>query len=303
LSTKKSIINKDRFKNLSGMSAFDKEKRQENRKENAKSRFDIDVFSNDISQIDINKLISAPSEWNFYSKLPEEKFLELIESIEKNSLLHPVVLWEKNDGYMILSGHNRVRAYKALYEMTKDEKYSKIPAIVKRKDDIDENTAREIIVDTNWIQRQLTTYEKTQSILQKYVRIKSEKKKGEKTRDLIAGQLGISGRMVQNYLSLNMLNSGFFELIDESVINIKMAVLLAKLPDQTQKLILKNKDDINFDVNLLKKASELRKDEEILELLRKDEKKEDELITLKVKIRKDKKEEFMKIYRDWLKTV
>ena len=68
-------------------------------------------------------------------------------------------------------------------------------------------------------------------------------------------------------------------------------------------MILKNKDDINFDVNLLKKASELRKDEEILELLRKDEKKEDELITLKVKIRKDKKEEFMKIYRDWLKTV
>lgn len=298
MSTKKSIINKDRFKNLSQISEFDTDiKKQDN---TPKSRFDIEFYTGSTDNIDINKLEPAPDSWNFYKPLPDEKFLELTQSIEKNSLLHPVVLWEREDSYMILSGHNRVKAYKKLYEITKDEKYAKIPAIVKRKDEIDENTAREIIVDTNWIQRQLTTYEKTQSILQKYVKIKKAKNKGEKTRDLIATELGISGRMVQNYLSLNQLEPKFFTLIDDNIINIKTAVLLSKFSPKIQDEILKNYEKISFDTELIKKAQKFDKIDDIMKILIKSKDEKEESITLNLKVPKSKKSEFMKIYKDWL---
>jgi len=233
MSAKKSIINKDRFKSLSKISENDD-------KENVVSRFDIDVKNESVVSVEVDKLKDAPKNWNFYSKLDDDKFLELVDSINNNSLLHPIVVWQQDEDYMILSGHNRVRAYRKLYEITKDEQYLKIPAIIKKHDEITEDIAKEIIIDTNWIQRQLSTYEKTQSILQKYVKIKQSKNKGTKTRDVIASHLGITGRMVQNYISLNNLNSGFFEMLDDNLINIKQAIVIAKFEDYIQEEILKH---------------------------------------------------------------
>ena len=69
---------------------------------------------------------------------------------------------------MILAGHNRVRAYSMLYEQTGNEKYKKIFACIKKKNEISEDEARAIIIDTNFVQRQLSTIEKTKSIVIKY---------------------------------------------------------------------------------------------------------------------------------------
>lgn len=306
MSTKKNIINKDRFKSLSKISTFEKNDLQDSnntdntKNETLKSRFELEISSDISSTVDIEKLKPSPKKWNFYSPLPDDKFFELIESIEKNSLLHPIVVWEQQDYYMILSGHNRVRAYQKLFEMTKDDKYKKIPALIKKKDDISEDIAKEIIVDTNWIQRQLSTYEKTQSILQKYVRIKSEKIKGEKTRDLVASNLGITGRMVQNYISLNKLNSDFFALIDSGKINIKTAVLLSKLPQSIQVELLLKKDKINFDINIIKNAISTKNEENLVEMLTKNEQSASDMITVKIQIRRDQEQDFMKMYKKWL---
>ena len=86
MSVKKSIINKDRFKNLSKISE------NEDEKENIVSRFDIDVKHESVSSVDVDKLKEAPSKWNFYSKLDDDKFLELVDSINNNSFLHPIVV-------------------------------------------------------------------------------------------------------------------------------------------------------------------------------------------------------------------
>ena len=118
MSVKKNFINKDRFKSLAKISE------NEEKSENIVSRFKLETDENTI-KVDIDKLENAPKDWNFYRKLPDDKFLELVESIQNKGLLHPIVVWEKEDNYMILSGHNRARAYQKLYEITNDEKYCK----------------------------------------------------------------------------------------------------------------------------------------------------------------------------------
>lgn len=298
MSAKKSIINKDRFKSLSKISENDD-------KENVVSRFDIDVKNESVVSVEVSKLKDAPNNWNFYSKLDDDKFLELVDSINNNSLLHPIVVWQQNQDYMILSGHNRVRAFKKLYEITHDEKYLKIPAIIKKNDEITEDMAKEIIIDTNWIQRQLSTYEKTQSILQKYVKIKQSKNKGTKTRDVIASHLGITGRMVQNYISLNNLNSGFFEMLDDNLINIKQAIVIAKFEDYIQEEILKHKDDLSFNIQLLKSALNIKNKDRVIQILSStnDLDEEENYIKVTYKIPKDKKSEFDKIYKDFIKNL
>ena len=77
MSAKKSIINKDRFKSLSKISENDD-------KENVVSRFDIDVKNESVVSVEVDKLKDAPKNWNFYSKLDDDKFLELVDSINNN---------------------------------------------------------------------------------------------------------------------------------------------------------------------------------------------------------------------------
>ena len=292
MSVKKNFINKDRFKSLAKISE------NEEKSENIVSRFKLETDEHTI-KVDIDKLENAPKDWNFYRKLPDDKFLELVESIQIKGLLHPIVVWEKEDNYMILSGHNRARAYQKLYEITNDEKYCKIPATVKK--DIDDDTARQIIVDTNWIQRQLSAYERTKSILQKYVQLKQTRIKGEKTRDIVAKHLGITGRMVQNYISLNNLEKEFFDMIDEGEINIKQALIISKFSSNIQKIIIKNKDGLDFNMDLFKKISDKNDVSQILNMLTKKEKKE--YITVRYKIPRDKQQEFDRLYKEFIESI
>ena len=120
-----------------------------------------------LEEVPLDKLSPAPAAWNFYAPLPDDKLLELIESIRTSELLHPIVVWKQPDGdLMILSGHNRVRAYTALLEKTGEDKYHRIPATVLT--DISADEAHEIVVDSNYVQRVLTPSEKARSISQKY---------------------------------------------------------------------------------------------------------------------------------------
>lgn len=108
--------------------------------------------------VDESLLDDAPSEWNKFPQLPPDKMLQLKMSIMSVGILTPVILWEKGNGrYMILAGHNRVRAVRQILEEYKGLEhsfdYAKVPAIVYGKDEITEKKALEIIIDTNYIQR------------------------------------------------------------------------------------------------------------------------------------------------------
>lgn len=192
----------------------------------------------DIFQLELDKLEDAPSDWNFFFPLNNQKMTELIESIVDNGLLNPIIVWEKdNNNYMILSGHNRVRAFKMLYAQTHDEKYRKIHSYIKKKTDIDEDDAKTIIVDTNFVQRQLSTIEKTRSIVMKYHQLgrKRRNSEGMNTALVIAEQYKLSERQVYNYYKLDNLITEFMDRIDKETLSLKAGLKIASLDKSFQK--------------------------------------------------------------------
>ncbi|MBP2028717.1 ParB family chromosome partitioning protein [Acetoanaerobium pronyense] len=300
MSNKKEFIKMDRFKNLEKAATKISESAGdfiEEAKDNLISRFST-TDSQLREEIYLDKLEDAPTEWNFYDPLSHEKMVELTESIKEKGLMHPLVVWEREDNYIILSGHNRKRAYEILFKATKEEKYSKIPCLIKGKSEISEDEAREIIVDTNWIQRELSTLEKAKSISEKYIRLgrKAHSGDGIKSRDLIAKEYGISGRMVQNYLSLKKILPEFESMLRENNLTIKSAIAISKLPIDMQmwmhenftKKELKSKEVLNIKKEMTKK--------DIENLLKKD----DEYIRLSLKIPKELKDEFLEMTKNWL---
>ena len=253
----------------------------------------------DIFQLELDKLKPAPKEWNFYVPLNDNKMSELIESIIDNGLLNPIIVWENDNDYMILAGHNRVKAYSMLYEQTKDEKYRKIYSYIKKKNEINEDEARTIIIDTNFVQRQLSTIEKTKSIVIKYNQLGRKKRNsfGETTAEIIAKQYNLKERQIYNYYKLNNLIPEFMERIDKGTMSIKSGLKLAHIDSSLQKNIYDNYNDI-LDNNRIQSLNIKLDKEEIIAQL---ESRTNKFVPVTVKIPMELEDEF-RIYIDkWLK--
>ena len=191
-----------------------------------------------LEEVPLDKLSPAPADWNFYAPLPDDKLLELIESIRANDLLHPIVVWKQPDGaLMILSGHNRVRAYTALLEKTGEDKYRRIPATVLT--DITTDEAHEIVVDSNYVQRVLTPSEKARSISQKYALAGRKKRSRNGVRKSKYEQIGeeynLSARQIARYVRLGSLDGSLLKLLDGGKLPLTTALRLVDFPAESQK--------------------------------------------------------------------
>lgn len=113
------------------------------------------------SVIKLDLLDPAPNEWNFFPPLEENRFEELVTSIDKDGLWCPIVVWARPNGrYTILGGHTRLRAYKKLLEdyrakgdSVKSDHYSSIPAKVYAYGTLTEADARRICILNNGLGR------------------------------------------------------------------------------------------------------------------------------------------------------
>lgn len=239
--------------------------------------------------VDLDDLYNAPDEWNFYDKLPAGKMQELIESIVSIGLQEPVIVWKRDDSgkYMILSGHNRVHAYKILRENQDSEKYAKIHAVIK-ENDLSEEEAKEIIVDTNWVQRQLTTIQKARSINFKYRKLKKDsldKKLKFDINSVIADEYHITSRQLISYKSLGNLTEKAQNAVDNEKLSIKAGVAISKLPSDDQDFIVDN-----YEISLLNKKYSILKDSYNKENGKLDKSKlsellsEDELSSITIKV-------------------
>lgn len=199
-----------------------------------------------LEEIPLDSLSPAPAEWNFYAPLPDDKLLELIESIQTNGLLHPIVVWKQPSGtLMILSGHNRVRAYTALLEKTGDNKYHRIPATVLT--DISDDEAHEIVVDSNYVQRVLTPSEKARSISQKYALAGRKKRSQNGARKSKYEQIGeeynLSGRQIARYVRLGSLDNSLLNLLDDGKLPLTTALRLVDFPAESQQYLASHHAD------------------------------------------------------------
>ncbi len=217
-----------------------------------------------IVRIDIEQLTHAPSEWNFYPELSEDEFEKLVLSILEHGLLHPVVIRRIDNQNIILSGHNRVRAYRAIAKdienLSKGESgrfllessdelklsdFQQIMCVVK--EDISDDEAREIIIDANYIQRQLSPKLITRSVIEKYRIIQDKRKKSAdaqykslKTREIVAKDFKLSGRHIDRYKRLEKLDDALLELFYQGKISLELASKIAGLKSRVQEHIVQH---------------------------------------------------------------
>ncbi|MCY7865973.1 ParB/RepB/Spo0J family partition protein [Bacillus spizizenii] len=254
--------------------------------------------------IDIFKLRPAPMEWNFYSPLPDHKMYEMIESIESVGLQNRIIVWQEanKENYIILSGHNRFRAYEMIYNATKDEKYLYIPAKVYKYDEITTTEAKEIVVDTNWVQRSLTPIERAQSIAAK-INLINEKKAHVRgmgrTRDLVAERYNIGGRMVDNYKKLLDLEDCFIKMVNDREIKITAGAKLARFNKEIQRWIFEKfySKINNKTVSKLQKG--MTKDE-IAEIFNSSSEIEEERTKVNIEIPYGLEKDFTKFFEEWV---
>lgn len=224
-----------------------------------------------IKYIDVNLLEKSPKDWNFFKPLDPSKFLILKKSIKSEGLLHPIHVWNYKDRFIILSGHNRVKAFKELYEETNNDVYKKIPAKINKVDELNKDKARMIVAIGN-TQRAVTLIEEYETIkrffdynknyrgidsyLENYAEI--EKATGKKLRT------------IQKAINLNALIPELLNMIGNKKpsISTKTGEILSKFSESDQKFLY---DEFRYDLsyNLVRKISPDMKREEIRNIFKK----------------------------------
>lgn len=194
-----------------------------------------------IKSIQISEL--KPFEQHPFKVLADENMKELIDSINQNGILAPVIARpHKDGGYEILSGHRRVKAC----EMAG---ITEVPVVVKNLDD---DTAIILLVDSNLQRENILPSEKAFAYQMK---LEAMKRQGERT-DLTSGQIdpklksnrsnailaeesGDSVKQIQRYIRLTNLIDPLLEMVDNKQIALNAAVELSYLGSKEQVEVVK----------------------------------------------------------------
>ena len=232
--------------------------------------------------LNVIDLYASPRRWNFYEPLDDNKKLELMESIQENGILSPIIVWEvdfkhieseylnnevdvydlQGNKYMVLAGHNRVDAFNKLYKITSDEKYLKIPAFIFKQAELTIESAREIVIDTNYVQRSLSTKEKVMSVMYKYAELEKNKNKKGVAKNIVAEELGLSPTMVFNYKKLGEIIEPLQNMVYDNKVGLTSVLKLSDKSISTQQFVYdKYKDRISN--KILNKIKPYMKKQEI----------------------------------------
>ena len=174
-----------------------------------------------------------PFDGNPYKVLDNEEMNFLIESIQQQGIISPVVvrpLENTKDEYEVISGHRRLRAsVKAGLET--------VPAFIYA---INRDEAAIMLVDSNLHREHILPSEKAFAYKLKLEAMKHQGitcgQVGHKSRDEISDT--DSGRQIQRYIRLTYLIPELLDLVDEEKIALTPAVELSYLTDEEQYALL-----------------------------------------------------------------
>lgn len=269
--------------------------------------------------IDIADIYSAPRRWNFYEQLDDDKKIELIESIESNGILSPIIVWDipykdieneygsdetdnydlKGNKYVILAGHNRADAFNKLYKATKDDKYLKIPAFIFKNNELTIKDAREIVVDTNYVQRVLSVKEMEKSIIYKYDEVENDKTKKGRTREIVASMLGISPAKVAQYKALSEMYPPLKEMVYSNDLALTSILKISDKGLETQKLIYETYSD-KLSNKILNKVKPYMKWTDIQKLFDKELQPKIKTKKVAIEVPEDLMDEFKEMAYQWI---
>jgi len=207
-----------------------------------------DVLDQTTKLIDINEIGHAPSDWNVWSKISRVKQIEMMESFQRVGMQHNVVIWKVSHDYeletgykhkyMMLSGHNRLAAYRELLEVTGNIKYNRIRSYIHYDQSMSPEKLISIIDDTNEIGRAITAKDRANAIKRRYIELKTID--ASKTERSILSAIGDDEnkeyRQIKRYYDLNKLIEPFLEMVGDSI-NIKSGVALSRFTTVEQEEI------------------------------------------------------------------
>lgn len=88
---------------------------------------------------------------------------ELQASIKQNGLRLPVELYKTNTGYTLISGYRRLLAFQSLFEITQDDQYTTIAALIHAP--VGKQAALAAMVEENEIRQNLSPWERARVIV------------------------------------------------------------------------------------------------------------------------------------------
>ena len=182
-----------------------------------------------------------PFEGNPYKVLDNEEMNTLIESIQQQGILTPIVvrpLENTDDEYELISGHRRMRASQKAGLET-------VPAFIYA---VTRDEAAIMLVDSNLHREHILPSEKAFAYKLKLEAIKRQGERTDLTSDqvgrklesaeLIANKSDDSKTQVRRYIRLTNLIPELLELVDEEKIALTPAVELSYLTDEEQYALL-----------------------------------------------------------------
>ena len=188
-------------------------------------------------EIDISQIRSFKD--HPFKVLDDEKMEELVQSIQANGVLMPVVVrGNDDDGYEMISGHRRLHA-SVLAGLTK------IPAFVR---DLSDDEATIVMVDSNIQREELLPSEKAFALRMK---LEEMNRQGER-RDLVKStlyqngtkldsinevgeEIGMSRTQVHRYIRLTYLIPSLLNLVDQRRLQFTCAVDISYFDENIQK--------------------------------------------------------------------
>ncbi len=159
----------------------------------------------------LQDLKSNPLNQIYEEQDTEEDLEELVISIRENGLQNPLTVSKSNTGYVLLSGHRRLKALSKLFGEKKEVKYNgivlgedNIPVIIQYVYKTQEEQFRALVASNCY--RHLSK-ETNKRLIAEAVKIYNRMlSKGEldpgRTRDNIARLANVSGRSVQRYVDI-----------------------------------------------------------------------------------------------------
>lgn len=209
-------------------------------------------ITNEESAMDIEIEKIRPFRNHPFKVLDDDKMQNLVESIQSNGILSPVLIRPiGNDIYEMVSGHRRMHAAKLL-EM------ERIPAIIREMTD---EEAIVNMVDSNIQREELLPSEKAFAYKMKLDAMKrqglrndltsgqnGQKMTGIISRDLLAKEFGESSKQIQRFIRLTELFPPLLDYVDQKRLQFTVAVEISYIDPEIQKWLfeyVKEKGYIN----------------------------------------------------------
>lgn len=200
--------------------------------------------SDDYRSIPLQMIALNPE--NDYSRDDtEEDIEELARDIERNGLLHNIVVSDRtreNGTFRILSGERRYRAVKYLYEERKENKYAVILCkVLAGLEPLDEM----LVLDAANLQTRggMQDEKRFRKATMRFIE-NLKKKGGVSERDavtLAVRYTGVSDKLIEKNLSVEKnLHPDILSLLDRDLIPKNQAAAYARLPAETQKILADN---------------------------------------------------------------